>query len=148
MGRRANAVFAVLALLIALSAVPAGASGSTPIVRKLNVARHKHGLPSLRFSPSLSRSSSRYARYLIRVDRFGHASRIRAASRFHLVGEALAWHPGWRAARSYTLRSWLHSPPHRALMLSRQFRYVGAGKARGRLGSVKATVWVMQFGRR
>jgi uncharacterized protein YkwD len=45
------------------------------------------------------------------------------------------------------VRQWLHSPGHRAIVLSKRFSYVGVGLSRGRLGGTAATIWVLQAGR-
>jgi uncharacterized protein YkwD len=42
----------------------------------------------------------------------------------------------------------MNSPPHRALILSPGFRWLGAGIARGRLTGRRATTWVLHFGGR
>ncbi len=83
---------------------------------------------------------------MLRADYFGHQPRIRASSRYSRLGENLAWHPGRSARVRLTVRAWLQSPPHRALMLSSGFRWLGAGVARGRLQGRAATTWVLQFG--
>ena len=117
------------------------------MVRKLNKFRRRHGLGPLRYSADLSRSATRYASFLIRTDRFGHASRIWTSKRFSSAGETLAYQPGWRVRRSQAIRMWLRSPGHRPLLLTRSFRYVGAGRSKGRFGSRRATIWVLHFGR-
>ena len=118
------------------------------MVQRINATRAAHGLPALAYSPSLSRSSDRYAGKLMRSDRFGHASRIQASSAFNRLGEVLAIHSGWSARVGGTVGSWLRSPGHRRLVLSRSMRQVGAGKARGRFGRRLMTIWVVQVGRR
>jgi uncharacterized protein YkwD len=75
-------------------------------------------------------------------------SRIAVAGRFRSAGETLAWHAGSRAQPGGTVNQWMHSPPHRAVLLSSGFRWVGMGMARGRLGSQPATVWVAHVGSR
>jgi uncharacterized protein YkwD len=132
-------------------AVPAGASAGerTPQLRMLaavNEVRAKHGLGALRGSRSLHRSARSYARYMLRRDYFGHLGRIRASSRFSLLGENLAWHSGRRPGVSRTVRSWMRSAPHRALILHPGFRWLGAGLARGRLGRRGVTAWVLHLG--
>ena len=132
-------------------AVPAGAyandtSTALRMLAAVNTVRAKHGLAALRGSPSLRRSARRYARWMLRKDYFGHLSRIRASSHFSLLGEALAWHSGRRAGVSRTVRAWMHSPPHRALLLHPGFRFLGAGMARGRLGRRGVTAWVLHLG--
>ena len=128
---------------------PLTATAAAPpaVVNKVNRVRRRNGLRRLRLSPSLTRSSRRFARHLMRTDRFGHARRIRANPRFRRVGEVLAMHGGWRPRASKTIRAWMHSPTHRHVLLSRSYRRVGAGRAVGRFGGRRATIWVMQVGR-
>lgn len=117
----------------------------SPMVDKVNAVRHAHGLPALRYSRSLSRSSARYARYLVRHRQFRHAARIRASNRFSALGEILARARGSGLDREQTIDDWLASPPHRAVLLSRSFRCVGAGRAGGRFA--ETVMWAVQFGR-
>jgi uncharacterized protein YkwD len=133
---------------LAADTLTATSASPSPVVRKLNRVRRRHGLRRLHYSPTLARSSQRYARHLMRTDRFGHAPRIRANPSFRWLGEVLAMHRGWRPRSSSTIRSWMRSPTHRHVLLSRNFRRVGAGRAIGRFGGRRATIWVMQVGRR
>jgi uncharacterized protein YkwD len=135
-------------VLVVLVAAPVSASaGTPPMIRKINKARQAHGLPALRYSPSLGRSSRRFARHLMRTNSFGHARHIRASRRFHRLGECLGRQSGFRLRRSMMVRGWLGSPSHRAILLSREFNRVGASPARGRFGGQRSTIWVAQFGR-
>jgi uncharacterized protein YkwD len=143
------ALTTVLALLAGVTLVgPAGAA--TPIQRamvdEVNAVRAGHGLSSLSAAPALHRSARRYARWMVRNDYFGHLSRIRAARRFDLLGETLAWHSGLRPRVAWTVRAWLASPGHRALLLDPRFRWLGAGMTRGRRSGTPATVWVLHLG--
>jgi uncharacterized protein YkwD len=124
------------------------AASADPIIARINAIRRSYGLRPYLASASLSRSAARYSRGLMRSNRFTHDSVIHAGSRFERLGEALAYHRGWRPRRGHTVRSWLHSATHRALLLSRSFRYVGAGVARGRFGGGAATIWTLQLGSR
>ena len=47
-----------------------------------------------------------------------------------------------------TVRTWLRSPPHRAVILTRSMNLVGVGMASGRFHGHRATIWVLQTGRR
>jgi uncharacterized protein YkwD len=114
---------------------------------KINQIRRAHGLRRLRPSFSLFVSAKLYARRMIRSDYFGHLARIRVASRFRLAGETLAWHSGWRLSPRQTVRQWMGSPAHRAILLSSRFTRLGVGLARGRYGRMKATTWVAHVGR-
>jgi uncharacterized protein YkwD len=116
------------------------------MLHAVNVVRAQHGLVEFRGSRSLGRSAGRYARWMLRAEYFGHLGRIRASSSFSILGETLAWHPGRRSRVSRTVRRWMHSPPHRALILHPAFRWLGAGIALGRLHGRRATTWVLHFG--
>ena len=129
-------------------AVPTPAAAKPwPMVEKINSVRADHGLEPLRQSPYLRRSSLRWGSYLARSGRFQHLG-IRASRRFPLVGEVLGYHGDWTPRRSATVRDWLASPGHRSVLLSPSFRNVGTAFARGHIEGRRATIWVVQFGRR
>jgi uncharacterized protein YkwD len=142
----------LLCALVAAAVPPAGQAAGAPeeqeMVDALNAVRGRHGLPALQTSASLERSSFFFAERLMRTDVFAHAKRIQASNRFRQLGEVLAWMSGWRLRRTLAVNMWLRSPPHRALILSRRFRYAGAGRSRGMLGGAPATIWVVQLGSR
>ena len=145
--RPVAACFAMVCILF-LAAPGAEAQASpSPMVDKINEVRGAHGLHALRYSSSLARSSGRYARQLVRTNRFGHAGRIRASRRFRRLGEILARMPGPTARRLETIDSWLASPGHRAVLLNRSFRYVGGGRALTGRGAGASLIWAVQFGR-
>jgi uncharacterized protein YkwD len=145
------------ALVPGLSGVPKGpltgssvveAIGAEPaMVAEVNRMRRARQLRPFRYSRSLRRSARRYARWLLANDSFGHLARIQASRRFRRLGEALAWHSGLDLRIQATVRDWLHSPPHRRLLLNRRFLYLGAGKAYGPFrGGDAATIWVLHVG--
>ena len=139
-------------LLCALTfGAPAGdaLASPSPMVDRINLVRAQHGLKALGYSRSLSRSSGRYARYMVRRGQFRHAPRIMASSRFRKLGEILARTPGAAPNWEQTLQEWLASPSHRRVLLSRSFSLIGAGRTlNGGWGDSAATVWAVQFGRR
>jgi uncharacterized protein YkwD len=118
------------------------------MLAQVNAVRAYLGIHPLRMSRALNGSSSRYARRLMSRDYFGHASRIQAGGRFRMLGEILEMHRGARPQVGPTLRAWLHSPPHRRVLLDRRFYWVGFGRVAGRFGGHRATIWVGQFGRK
>ncbi len=145
---RLAAACLVLACALLLSTRSSEASASpSPMVDEINQVRSAHGKRALRYSRSLARSSSRFARYVVRSDRFAHAGRISASGRFARLGEVLALTHGWKIRRTRTLDDWLRSPGHRTVLLSPSFRYVGAARVRGRLGGKRAIVWTVRLGR-
>jgi uncharacterized protein YkwD len=137
-------------LVLVAGASPAQPAAAAPaeneMVDQVNGVRAGQGLRPLRPEPRLGRSAGSYAAWMLRHDYFGHLERIRAASGFSVVGENLAWHTGLRPRVAGTVRAWLNSPPHRALMLSSRFRWIGAGMARGRLDGLAGTTWVLHLG--
>jgi uncharacterized protein YkwD len=148
--RSRMALCAVLACGAVLAVpAPAAADGNQQrMLHVLNVVRAHHGLASFHGSPSLHRSASAYARWMLRSEYFGHLNRIRASGGFSRIGEALAWHSDRRARVVGTVRRWMGSAPHRALIMNPGFRWIGSGMARGRLGGQRATTWVLHFGGR
>lgn len=142
-----TAVLAVMAGPVAAGAETAGQRAEANMIRAINEVRGQHGLHGLRTSGSLMESAGRFSNWLLEHDTFGHLSRIQASSRFSMLGEALAMHSGSRFRARYTLSRWLSSPSHRAIVLSPTMRWLGTGVTRGRMGAMRATVWVLQTGR-
>ena len=132
----------------AASGADAGVSVEAQAIESLNQIRASNGLAPLRTSNSLSQSADAYSRHMLVHDFFGHQARIRVASRFHTVGETLAWHSGFQPGARRTVRQWMASPPHRAVLLSSAFRLVGMGMERGRLDGRATTMWVAHVARR
>jgi uncharacterized protein YkwD len=151
---RMRTVATVMTVALTAAVVPATAGADTPneraeraMTKAINAVRAQHGLPAFERSTSLTGSAERYSQYLMAHDVFTHQSSIWASSRFALLGEALAFHTGRRFSIGDTVRQWLGSPPHRAILLSAMMRRAGAGVTRGRYGSRAATIWVLHAGR-
>jgi uncharacterized protein YkwD len=142
---------AVLVALLACALVaPATASAMSParlMLKKVNAYRKSHGVPPVHLNRSLQGSAKKYSRYMMRHGYFGHASRIHASSRFRTLGEIIEIHRGGPGVRT-AFRAWVHSPPHRHVMLMRTFKLAGAGFVTGRFHGYKDTIWTMHFGRR
>ena len=143
---RTAAVLAALALALVLPAA-ASASAADVMIHKVNAYRSAHGERPLRVAGTLMHSAGSYSGYMMAAGFFGHLSRIRASSRFHTLGEILEIHTGDAAKIGLTFRDWINSPEHRAVILYPSFRWVGAGFTEGRFHGMRATIWVMHFGR-
>ena len=147
------ATMATLALLAgpagaaAARARTAGDQAADDMVAAINHARARHGLHALRTSSSLMASAQRFSHWLMAKTSSRTRGSIRASSRLRSLGEALARHSGHRFDVRRTVDQWLGSPAHRALVLSRTMRRVGTGAARGRLGPMPATIWVLHLAR-
>lgn len=142
-----TATMVLLAVPATAEALTANQRAERKMTAAINAVRAQNGLPAFRRSASLTGSAERYSRWLMENDQFGHQSSIQASSRFALLGEALAMHTGRRFDVRSTIRRWLGSPPHRAILLSATMRRQGAGVTRGRFGSGRAVIWVLHVGR-
>lgn len=111
--------------------------------RAINRVRAAHGLPALRQAEPLARGAAAHSRSMVRYGYFGHAHAYRPPG-FQTAGEIIEWHVAPRGKIRLALRLWLASPPHRRLVLSRGFRYVGSGTATG----AHRRVWTVRFGTR
>jgi uncharacterized protein YkwD len=84
--------------------------------------------------PVLERGAARHAQALVSHGTFSHtspdgtgfAARIRRIYPARAVGETILWRSP-RATPAQTIRTWLASPPHRAVLLRGAFREVGIG---------------------
>jgi uncharacterized protein YkwD len=121
----------------------------------INRARVAHGLPAWAINPSLRRAAGRHAADMVRRHYFAHVraggldvlSRLRAAGWSGTAyGEALAWGCGTRARPRATVRSWLASPMHRAILLSPLYREAGVGVADRAPGGCRGGTWVLDAG--
>jgi uncharacterized protein YkwD len=147
-----------IALLSAAAAPAADAAGSRlsagerALVRAVNGVRARHGLSRVAATRSLSRAADHHSRRMIAHDFFAHgamAQRVRRYGHFRRVGETLAMvsRCGRRGAR-LTVRMWMGSSTHRAIVLSRGFRRIGVGARRGRLGASRTCVVTADFASR
>ena len=141
--------FGLCVLVLWSLVIPAAATADVreqEMVDELNKVRARHDLRPLRASESLEGSAFAYAGRLLGSGSFAHAGTPVAPRRFGAVGEALSIHAGRRLLRARTVRRWLRSPVHRALVLRPGFGWAGAGYARGRFRGRGATIWVLHLG--
>jgi uncharacterized protein YkwD len=126
----------------------------------LNRVRSRRGLPPLRLNPKLSRAASRHSLDMVRHRYFAHDSRngrsafdrMRAT---HYVprnaawwlGENIGWGSGSLEQPIAMVRAWMHSPPHRANILSSHFRDIGIGIAVGAPVGGGGATYTTDFGR-
>lgn len=146
----------VLAVPVAAAAGPRMSRTERAIVRSIDHHRAGYGLRPLRAAPSLARAADFHTREMLAGNYFAHnsrnggsfATRIHRFTRARAVGETLAWTTrcGRRAARRI-VSMWMHSPPHRAILLSRTFHRVGIGLRVGSLGGGRVCVVTGDFAR-
>jgi len=122
------------------------AAAADSMVERINAVRARHGLQPLRPSGSLDSSSRRFAGDLMRQNVLAH--RARPSTSYPNAGEVLALHMGANDRVEWTVRRWMRSPSHRAVLLIRSMREIGAGVAHGRFNGRRAVIWVAQVGKR
>lgn len=158
--RLAVALTAASALLIPPAVAHAASPRLSPteraVIRLMNHARARHGLPALRASAPLTRAADGHSRDMLTHDFFAHESsdgtpfdrRVRAYAPARQIGENLAMVSRVRRVARRVVSLWLHSPPHRGVLLSAGYRRVGVGERSGRLQTVRATVVTVDFASR
>jgi uncharacterized protein YkwD len=153
----AAAVFAVAAAQPAIAA-----ASSTPprkqLLKRINISRARHGLAPVRSSRALHAAAIRHSGDMIGRDYFAHTSptgstmtdrilKTGYVSGYNWVaGETLAWGWGTQAGPRATVRAWLHSPEHRAILLSSKYHRIGIARSCGHfLGYSSACVWTADW---
>jgi uncharacterized protein YkwD len=118
----------------------------------VNRTRIAAGLSPFRGERHLARAAGRHAADMGRRHYFGHVSltgtsplsRARSAGWHGGVGEVIAWGCSSLSSPRATLRAWLNSPPHRAILLGNA-RRAGVGVKRLR-GCGGRAYWVIDVG--
>jgi uncharacterized protein YkwD len=139
--KRSLAIASLTLAAILPGTAPAHASTASQMVAKMNQVRAAHGLGPLREIKKLNRSSYRWGRYLMRRNWLGHAS----LSKSHVKGEIIELHGGKANKVARTVRAWMNSPGHRAVLLAGRFHRVGVGKTTGKFNGRRVTIWVARF---
>jgi len=124
----------------------------------VNWARHHDHRASLRQPASLRRAAQLKGRQVVACAAFSHtpcgadpAAAVRAAGyRYSTYGENLFFGPWGEVTAREVVAFWLSSPAHRANILRRSFRDLGATFVRAHAfeGGGDAVVWVAAFGAR
>ena len=110
----------------------------------VNATRVQHGLRPLRPSGRLRAAADRHSADMVARGYFAHvtpegksvADRVRDAGYFGhhhdwAVGEDIGWGTSTLSSAAAIFDAWMHSPPHRRVILGREFRQVGIGVAPG-----------------
>jgi uncharacterized protein YkwD len=151
--------------LVLMSAAPASATANQVyrwrLFNVINDARAAHGLHRFHIADSLRSAAQHHSLDMVSRDYFAHTSPT-GSTFYHRVlesgfpsggswsaGENLAWGTRGIGSPRSVVRMWLHSPAHRANLLSNSFGCIGIGRATGRfLGHGGAIVWTADFGHR
>jgi len=149
--------------LLATNALPASASSTYRwrLFLAINESRAAHGLRPLHPARGLRRAAQRHSNDMVARDYFAHTSPT-GSTLYHRIltsgfvvwgnwsaGEDLAWGTGTYSTPRATVKMWLASPEHRAILLSSHYKLIGIGRSTGSfLGYAGAVVWTADFGHR
>jgi len=144
----------------------AASSSPEPNVRSalrclVNVERARHGLRALRSSSLLNTAADRHSADMVARAYFAHVSpegasvtdRVRqtgylGGAHDWALGEDIGWGTGSASTPASIFRAFMHSPPHRRVILDRGFRQIGVGVAQGVpvAGQGAGATFVLDFG--
>jgi uncharacterized protein YkwD len=131
------------------------------VIQLVNKARASHELAPVRAHKTLVRAARGHSTDMVHRGYFSHDSyngtafwsRLinygykRAGYSSWSVGECIAWGQGLLGTPQAIVKAWMHSPPHRAIILTSRFRDVGVGVHSGAyMGG--AFFFTLDFGRR
>ena len=118
----------------------------------LNKTRRAHGLRRLRGNARLLKAAERHSRSMVERGYFSHVEpggltsldRIRrtgylSGARTFTCGENIGFGEGATSSPRSMMRAWMNSAPHRANILTRNFREVGLGGVAGTPGRAHAS---------
>jgi uncharacterized protein YkwD len=110
----------------------------------VNTTRAQHGLRPLRPNARLNAAADRHSADMVARGYFAHvtpegksvADRVRetgylGGSQDWAVGEDIGWGTSTLSSPAAMFDAWMHSPPHRRVILDRSFRQIGIGVERG-----------------
>ncbi len=112
--------------------------------RRINEVRRSHGLRSLRFASCTNRVANRWSAHLAATNSLYHQSmtRLLRVCHAHYAGETL----GQGSVSPRTLvRMWMHSPPHRQILMSGNPRRIGIGATPNSSGQWVVAANFMRF---
>jgi uncharacterized protein YkwD len=127
----------------------------------VNATRSARGLPTLRSSARLNAAADQFSADMVARSYFAHVSpdgrsvtdRVRATgylggSSDWALGEDIGWGTGSASSPASIFRAFMNSPPHRRVIVSREFREIGVGVAAGVpvAGEGGGSTFVLDFG--
>ncbi len=162
--RRLVLPLTICGAVILSSAASSGtaAAGTMPprkeLLRAINHVRAAYGLGHVRGARALRGIALSHSEDMLSHEYFAHTSPTGSTMAYRVqrsgfvrgyswqAGEVLAWGIGTRASAKATAAAWLKSSPHRAILLSATYHWVGIGRNCGRfLGYAHACVWTADF---
>jgi uncharacterized protein YkwD len=127
----------------------------------VNTERQRHGLPTLHSSARLNAAADAHSADMVARGYFAHVTpegrsvteRVRATgylggSDDWALGEDIGWGTGSASTPAAIFRAFMNSPPHRRVILTREFRQIGVGVSPGVpvAGEGAGATFVLDFG--
>jgi uncharacterized protein YkwD len=135
-------------------AYTASSSAEIAIVREINRIRRKNHLPTVKLTAPLAKVARRHSSLMLKHDALSHSSfdgssfstRLARAGKRRQYGETLAWAPsGSHVTAKVLLDLWLHSAPHRAVLMNGKLHRVGVGRVYGAMGKQRGNAITADF---
>ena len=129
-------------------------------MREINTIRARAGLSRVTTTRRLHRLARHHTLDMLRRDSFSHdgdgttfSQRIKARVHYRKVGETLASMPRegthgqrpWVSGARRVVSAWMHSPPHRAVILDPAYRRIGVSGKGGQMGAHHAFLVTADF---
>jgi uncharacterized protein YkwD len=150
----------LLAVGLLGTAAPATAQATarTRLLHRINHVRAVHGLPAVHPARQLHAAAARHSHDMMARDYFAHTSPTGSTLESRITrsgfvdgyawrgGETLAWGTTGVATPRWSVHAWMHSPEHRAILLSATFRRIGISRTCGRFKHhPDACVWTADW---
>jgi uncharacterized protein YkwD len=133
----------------------------TAVRCEINAIRVANGLRPVGATKALTVAAKRHSRDMVRRHYFAHVSpsgqtvteRVKRAgyldgARAHHLGENIAFGSGSAGSPAAIVQAWMNSPPHRAIILTPDFRDAGVGIALGAPQGGDGVTYTLDVGRR
>jgi uncharacterized protein YkwD len=157
----------IAALVLSLTVATSAAEASTPppyrwqMIWAINSTRARYHLPAVHLARALGRTAEAHSMDMLHRGYFAHTTPGGTTLYTRIVrsgfirygswsaGETLAWGSGRMGGVWPVLSMWMRSPEHRAVLLSRNFQWIGVGRAVGRFdGRSDVVMWTADWGHR
>ncbi len=132
----------------------ASSQAEIAIVREINRVRRTHHLRAVKLTAPLAKVARRHSSLMLKHDALTHSSfdgssfstRLARAGKRKTYGETLAWAPdGAHVNAKALLKLWMHSAPHRKVLMNGKLRRVGVGRVRGQMGAQSGNAITADF---
>jgi len=115
----------------------------------MNQTRKAYSLAPLKIDPALERAARAHTKDMVRHHYFDHGPFFERMEHYgvrgRVIGENLAWWPGFSGVARRVVQMWLGSPAHRANLLRPGFRRVGVAALAGQFDGSKVRMITADF---